>query len=291
MADIVWQGPARGLGVEWVRDRVYDTQRGTRLLWRGRPLPRDCDYQAAFEVNPRLGGYGYDYQAGLEIRPLFWEAPDYDRRGAELAVAAASAGLPEYRGREERLEAARIEREAAAAAEAARREEEARTYVPRAVEAARESLLTMRWAWARQADVAEAERLVALSEAGPLHRLQADWLVVAVGRARDNVGRARAAMAVPYEPEMALAALPDVRAAAHEGCRLLTSLDADWARELNREGWGRVTTVRGHVLAYADTLDETLASHALRVLRRHRRQLPADLDARLFGGAAALVAA
>ncbi len=59
-----------------------------------------------------------------------------------------------------------------------------------------------------------------------------------------------------------------------EGClygvRYITVLDSDRATVENGEGWGRTTTVLGHVLAGVEELTEAQATHALRILRIHR---------------------
>ena len=284
-----WQGPPRGLGVEWVRDRVYETQRGTRLLWKGRPVEEDSDYVLAFDAHPELGRHGYDYENGTQKRPRFWEQPGQDMRAAAKALATAAAAVPAWREREARLEQESREREARLAAERAAREEEARTYPALVVAAARESLDTMAWAWARAEDVAKARELAGRGDGISLQA--ARILDDLVRRATANVDRAGLALTVPYEPEMTLAVLPGVQAAALEACRAITQADSDWAKEQNGVGWGKAFTVRGHVLAAMGSLDAAACSHALRALRRHRRQVPDDLAKAVFGGASALAPA
>ncbi|WP_204310247.1 hypothetical protein, partial [Enterobacter cloacae] len=60
-----------------------------------------------------------------------------------------------------------------------------------------------------------------------MERYQSEHLLDLVVRAQANIDRAMRAMEIPYEPEAERAALPEVQAAAHEGCRLLTARDAD----------------------------------------------------------------
>ncbi|MFJ7437785.1 hypothetical protein ACIQW5_09035 [Methylorubrum thiocyanatum] len=177
--------------------------------------------------------------------------------------------------------------EAAQAAHRARRAEEDRRRNAPVVNAARaeaeESLRTQRWAWTLRANVEQAERYLARGE--DLDLYAAKRLRELTKGATRVVARALQAATVPYEPEVARASDSSVRAAAREGVAYMTKLDADWSQDRNREGWGRATTVMGHVLDTLGELTVSQASHALRVLRVHRRQLPADLAARLFDGA------
>jgi len=149
--------------------------------------------------------------------------------------------------------------------------------------AAEESLRTQRWAWTLRANVEQAERYLARGE--DLSLDSAKRLRELTKGANRVVARALQAATVPYEPEVARAGDSSVRAAAREGVAFMTRLDSDWSQDRNREGWGRATTVMGHVLDTLGELTVSQASHALRVLRVHRRQLPADLAGRLFDGA------
>jgi hypothetical protein len=179
------------------------------------------------------------------------------------------------------------EAEAAQAAHRARRAEEDRRRNAPVVNAARaaaeESLRTQRWAWTLRANVEHAEAYLARGE---YLSLDGAKRLRELTKAADRVvARALQAATVPFEPEIARASDSSVRAAAREGVAFMTRLDTDWSQDRNREGWGRATTVMGHVLDTLGELTVSQASHALRVLRTHRRQLPADLAARLFDGA------
>ena len=215
------------------------------------------------------------------MRPCFWMTPS----GWSPAAVDAVEALVPVRRREER------EREAKWKAEHEAEREAERLYASQANErfiegaraAARESLRDRRWSWAKAADIEEAGALLAkadltIAEARRLHDM--------VDRARANVSRAEARIATPHLPELDLARDPAVRAAALEGCLMLTARDADWASVRNASGWSKATTVTGHVLAWQESLDETKASHALRLLRVHRKQLPSALTDRLFGALA-----
>ncbi|AWI87250.1 hypothetical protein C0214_02095 [Methylobacterium sp. DM1] len=149
--------------------------------------------------------------------------------------------------------------------------------------AAEESLRTQRWAWTLRANVERAEAYLARGESLDLYA--AKRLNELTRKATVTVRRALEAATVPHEPEVARASDSSVRAAAREGVAFMSRLDTDWSQDRNAEGWGRATTVMGHVLDTLPELTVSQASHALRVLRTHRRQLPADLAGRLFDGA------
>ncbi len=79
------------------------------------------------------------------------------------------------------------------------------------------------------------------------------------------------------------AGLPDVRAAAHEACRVLSEMDGDWATVRNARGWSAAHSHAGHVLASLPTLGQPEASHALRAVYVHRRQISSAMREALFG--------
>lgn len=67
-----------------------------------------------------------------------------------------------------------------------------------------------------------------------------------------------------------------------EACRFLSALDEDRARDANGIGWDAVSSPAGHRLAGREFLSPVEAGHAWALVYRHRRQLPAELQARLF---------
>lgn len=153
-------------------------------------------------------------------------------------------------------------------------------FIPNARAAARESLDARPWAWTKAENTAEAEALLARED---LDVAGARRLNKLTGNADGNVERARATAATASAAELSRAGDPIVREAAREAVALLTGRDIDRATTTNGEGWGRSTSILGHVLAGLGELDEAQASHALRILRTHRRQLPAELAVRVFG--------
>lgn len=71
----------------------------------------------------------------------------------------------------------------------------------------------------------------------------------------------------------------------HEGCRFLSDRDQDHAAVRNRIGWSAAHSHVGHVLASMEVLGQAEASHALRAVYAHRKQLTPDLRLRIFGSA------
>lgn len=82
------------------------------------------------------------------------------------------------------------------------------------------------------------------------------------------------------------ASLPEVRVAVLEACRVLSSYDEDFAALRNGVGWSAAHSHVGHVVASLPELDQSQASHALRAVRAHRRQIPTELRERIFETAA-----
>ena len=81
---------------------------------------------------------------------------------------------------------------------------------------------------------------------------------------------------------MERAADPEIVAAARAAVIDITTFDQDWAALRNDIGWSRATTVDGHILAGLETWTQEQASHALKLLRVHRKQVAPHLQAALF---------
>lgn len=277
-----WQGPPPGFGLTWQVPRELKVGGVPKALWTAEAPSQDYDDALAGPEGRSLRNVGFAYDRHRGNLPCFWESVHTDRRQVECIVNTAVRGLDAYREKAARERVEKADREALAAAAVARRTAEDLALAERAIAAARESLRTQDWAWAVRDDVEMAERHI---DRGPhgMERYQSEHLIDLVKRAQDNVDRALRAMEIPYEPEAERAALPEVQAAAHEACRLLTARDADRAGIRNKSGWGKTTSTRGHILADLPALDATLGSHALRALRTHRKQLPRDLELAVFG--------
>lgn len=77
---------------------------------------------------------------------------------------------------------------------------------------------------------------------------------------------------------------PEQIAAIHSALRCVASLDADHASRLNDMGFNRMDTIFGCELAEKDRLSPRQAAAAWKMVRKYRRQYPADLYERIFGG-------
>jgi len=203
---------------------------------------------------------------------LFWETIGLDRQALDELVESLPDKIAEGQARDAQIYAEREAREA----EARARDE---AYIEGAREAARASLRTRRWSWAKPALIDEAQALIARPD---LDRAGATRLIVLADQAGKNVLRSEQRTALPHEPEMERAKDPEIKQAAHTACRAITAFDQDWASIRNDIGWSRATTCDGHVLAGLDSLTVEQASHALRLLRVHHRQVPEALRDALF---------
>lgn len=79
------------------------------------------------------------------------------------------------------------------------------------------------------------------------------------------------------------AAVAEVRAAVHEACRTLSDMDADLATVRNARGWSAAHSHAGHVLASLPELGQAEASHALRAVWAHRKQISPAMREAVFG--------
>lgn len=268
-------GPPEAFGLAWaIRKEIPDG----RVLYVAQANTPEFD-QAWKVIGMEIRHLGFSLTEGRPgdgwtgHRPTFWlsksgwSVPAWARYQALLP--AAIKRVAEYEEMQERIKASW-------AADRAAKE----AFVPNARAAARDSLDNRPWAWVKADTVAEAESLLAredLDVAGAkrLNRLTAN--------ADGNVERARATATTASAAELARAGDAAVREAAREAVALLTGRDSDRATTTNNSGWGRSTSILGHILADVGELDEAQASHALRILKTHQRQLPADLAARVFG--------
>lgn len=94
--------------------------------------------------------------------------------------------------------------------------------------------------------------------------------------------RAEQRTARPHVPEMEWASDPVILTAARVAIEAITLQDGDWAALRNDVGWSKSTTCDGHVLSGLETWTVEQASHALRLVRVHRRQVAPHLRTILF---------
>lgn len=266
--------PPAWLGLQWQPGQLLHTRRGERYLSRAVETPECRAAMAAGVLNFSALGLTSEGET-----VLFWQAPDHDIAAVQIAIdgiPALVAAREAERAAEDAADRAR--EEAAAAAEAQRIAD----LIARAREEATLSLNTRRWSWARRVDVDEAQGLLQRPD---LDVADAVRLLSLVERAGKNVARSEGKLALVHEGERPLAERPDVRSLALEAVRLITRDDEDWATQRNDLGWSKSTTIDGHVLAALEVLDVAQASHALRLLRVHHKQLPRKLVDDLFAPA------
>lgn len=271
-------GPPGYFGLQWDTARVFQTRRGERSLSKANATP---EMQQAWELaHEELSEAGYAWD-GYD-RVLFWERIGWD----QAALAEAIDSLPDRIAKAEadaaRREDERREREER---EFAERRERDRAFIEGAVDAARISLRERRWSWAKGSLIDEAHELMAKID---IDRVDALRLHALVDQARKNVLRSEERTARPHLPELDRASDPAILAAARGAIDAITLQDGDWASIQNGVGWSKATTCDGHVLAGLDRWTPEQASHALRLLRVHRRQIAPHLRAALFPAPATL---
>ena len=252
--------PPAWWGLEWQSGQLHYTRVGLRYRSRAVRTP-ECQEAMAAGVTD-FSALGITCE-GRDVS--FWQAPDHDMDAVQIAID----GIPA------RVAAREATRAAAAAAEAQRIAD----LVARARDEATRSLKERGWSWARRIDVDEAQGLLQRPD---LDVADAMRLLAMVKRAAANVLRSEDKVALLHPPEQNLAALPAVREAALAAVRLITADDQDRAMVQNDIGWSKSTTLDGHVLAALPELDVAQASHALRLLRVHHKQLPRMLVENLF---------
>lgn len=258
------------------QDYEHSHRGKTSLLWTA-PSPSPA-FTLALAREPsrmRTCGYFHFIVGDRGMCPVWW--PENCRLcGDEIATLQADVDALVAAEVTAVIEAA-AGREAALAKLAADTRAKAAALLPRLAE------LVSKGAWQLGRSLPEATELVGFS---PLPDSSAWRVVELVSRAEATRARAEARLRqLAPEAWLKLAADPDVRAAALEGCRILSALDADRASKRNGEGWGQDDTGVGHLLAERKELTEREAAHALRLLHHHRKQLPVELRSRAFDAA------
>lgn len=270
--------PAITFGFLW-RDRGEHRRYGkTMPLWTPEPLSPVEGFSAAWKnLKPELDAAGFSWTSivGYEgIQPCWWDdpkAPAVDAEALQVRVDAAIEAEAEFRARREAaIEARRV---AAAASNA-----ELAAPIRSAL-----AVVIAEHPWQLGRHLAEARRLMAVADWDvPLIRMGKRYVV----SAERNAARALERLNRPWLPAWYdWAEDPDVRAAAHEACQVMSDLDTDWASTKNSEGWSQASCWVGHTLSEMEILDRGQAAHALALLHTHRLQLSDELAARCFGEA------
>jgi len=258
--------PVGALGLAWRSAGERNTRNGKRTLWRAEG--DTARYSRAYAADREgMRAVGFSWDGGV---PVCWEAipaPVPDAFDEAIAAAEARADSADRARQREKLAAAEAEWAATGADRAA------------AIDALRACLRDRAWAWNRW------KRELAQSLLGdrPSDRdaRLARELVAEVQYLVTTITARLGSERVTEWWERA--GLPDVRAAAHEACRVLSDMDSDWATVRNDRGWSAAHSHAGHVLASLPELGQSEASHALRAVWAHRRQIPPALREAVFG--------
>ncbi|MBO1020425.1 hypothetical protein IPV08_10640 [Methylobacterium sp. SD274] len=268
--------PPLALGMTFAQDYEHTYRRGTALLWTSRTTSPAFILALAREpARMRAAGYVH-FIVGDRGMTAVWWPENCKLDDAEIAALQADVDALVAAEAAAVIEAAAA-REAALAKLAAATRARAAALLPRLAD------LVSKGAWQLGRSLPEATQLVGVS---PLPDSSAWRVCDLVSKAEATRTRAEARLRqLAPEAWLRLAADPDVRAAALEGCRILSALDGDRASKRNGEGWGQDDTGVGHLLAERKELTEREAAHALRLLHHHRRQLPVELRSRAFDAA------
>lgn len=266
--------PPAWLGLEWQPGQLVHTSRGPRYLSRAVRTPECRDAMAARVTD--FSSLGLTTEDG---KVLFWQAPDHDLDAVQIAIDGIPAWVAARDAARAAVVAERQAREEAAAAAEAQRIAD---LIARARDEATRSLNDRRWSWARRVDVDEAQGLLQRPD---LDVADATRLLSLVERASKNVARSEVKLATVHAGERSLAERPEIRTLALEAVHLITADDADWATLENNRGWSKSSTIDGHVLDALPELNVAQASHALRLLRIHHKQLPRTLVEQMFAPA------
>ncbi|WP_424753369.1 hypothetical protein [Methylobacterium sp.] len=266
--------PPAWLGLQWQPGQLVHTRRGPRYLSRAVETPECREAMAAGVTDFSSLGLTNGGNAGELV--LFWQAPDHDIAAVQTAIDGIPARVAEREAERAAAAAERRAREEAAAAAEAQRIAD---LIARARDEATRSLNDRRWSWARRVDVDEAQGLLQRPD---LDVADATRLLSLVERASKNVARSEVKLATMHAGERSLAERPEIRTLALEAVHLITADDADWATLENNRGWSKSSTIDGHVLDALPELNVAQASHALRLLRIHHKQLPRTLVEQMF---------
>ncbi|CAA2155407.1 hypothetical protein MBRA_01052 [Methylobacterium brachiatum] len=258
--------PVGALGLAWRSAGERQTRNGPRTLWRAEGDPtRYSRAYAADREGLRALGFSWDGST-----PVCWEAiPAPVPYTVEEACAAAEARADSgdrARARE-KLAAAEAEWADSGAARA------------EAIEALRACLRTRAWAWNKR----KRELATSLLRDRPSDR-DARLARELVAEVEYSVTTITARLGEERVTEWwERAGLPDVRAAVHEACQTLSDMDGDWATVRNARGWSAAHSHAGSVLASLPELGQHEASHALRAVYAHRKQISPAMREAVFG--------
>lgn len=264
--------PLACLGLSWRRVGERNTRNGPKVLWTSEHGGDTSPFQRAYAADRdamRTVGFSWD-----DRTPVCWESIPAASDEDVLAVVAAAESKADAIREQERvakLHAARdwlengAERAAAVARLKACLDQRPWAWTPR----------KKKWAVAiLEYPDCPTERAARI--AGELVDEVETMIAVVIAR----LGTVR------IEEWWERAGLAEVRVADLEACRVLSGRDEDFAALKNGIGWSAAHSHVGHVVSSLPKLDQTQASHALRAVWAHRRQISAELRGRVFGSEA-----
>lgn len=263
--------PAGVLALSWRRVSEIRTRNGLRTLWTGEG--ETAAFARAYSADRdgmRSAGFSWDNNT-----PVCWEAVPAPEDADVLAAVAAAESAADA------IEAGKAAARIAAVQQADRDWLAHRAERERAIARLKACLDGQPWAWTKR----KQEWAVSLLKDRPSERdaRLADELVDEVEFMIAEVIKRLGAVRI--EEWWDRAGDEGVRAAVLQACRLLSGLDEDRAAIRNNIGWSAAHSHTGHVVASLPELDQTQASHALRAVWAHRRQIGAELRAAIFGSA------
>lgn len=264
--------PAGVLALSWRRVGERNTRNGPKTLWRSEP-GNTSPFQRAYAAdrdNMRVVGFSWD-----DRTPVCWEGIPAGSNEEVLAVVAAAEAKADAIQEQERIEKVQA---------ADRDWLEHGAERAQAIARLKSCLDGKPWAWTKR----KREWAVAILDAADRPTERAARIA---GELVAEVEAMIEAVTARLGSERVLdwwerASLPEVRVAVLEACRVLSSYDEDFAALRNGVGWSAAHSHTGHVVASMPELDQTQASHALRAVWAHRRQLPVELRERIFESSA-----
>ena len=266
--------PVGVLALSWRRVSEIRTRNGLRTLWTGEG--ETAAFARAYSADrDGMRGVGFSWD---NHTPVCWEAvPALEDADVLAAVAAAESAA-------DAIDAGKATARIAAVQQADRDWLAHRAERERAIARLKACLDGKPWAWTKR----KREWAVAILEYPDRPTERAARIA---GELVDEVEAMIASVIARLGAERILdwwerAGLAEVRVAVLEACRVLSGRDEDFAALKNGIGWSAAHSHVGHVVASMPELDQTQASHALRAVWAHRRQISPELRGRVFGSEA-----
>lgn len=259
--------PVGVLALSWRRVGERQTRNGLKTLWRSEPGDTSS-FQRAYAADReamRVVGFSWD-----DRTPVCWESVPPASEEEVLAVVATAETKADALQEQERV---------------AKLQEDDRDWLEhgaaraQAIARLRECLDQRPWAWTKRKKE-WALAILALDRPTERAAKMAIELVAEVVAMIEHVtarlGKER------IEEWWGRAGIESVRIAVLTACRFLSDRDGDYAALRNGVGWSAAHSHTGHVVSALDALDQTQASHALRAVWAHRKQIPVGLIVRIF---------